>query len=286
MRAWPNDKTVSFINRTAMPKFAANLSWLFTEVPFIDRLGLARQHGFAGVECLFPYEVDKADLHAALADHQLTLALHNLPAGDWQAGERGIAILPDRKEEFRDGVQQALDYATALNCRQLNCLVGLAPADADPALLRATLVENLSYAAEVLARAHIRLLVEPINTRDMPDFYLNRTDDAVNLIAEVGAQNLYVQYDIYHMQIMEGDIARTLSRHLPKISHIQLADNPGRNEPGTGELNYPFLFKHLDDLGYTGWIGCEYKPRTSSADSLGWLTAIQNNAVTLEGLKT
>jgi hydroxypyruvate isomerase len=257
-----------------VPKFAANLTMLFSELPFLDRFAAAKSAGFSGVEYLFPYDFDKADLREQLDEHGLTQVLHNLPAGNWAGGERGIAILPERVDEFRDGVERAIDYAKALDCRQLNCLVGIAPRNADPFELNEVLVGNLRFAADALARERIKLLVEPINTLDIPGFFLNRTEQAVQLIADVRSSNLFIQYDIYHMQVMEGDIARTVQKHLPRIAHIQLADNPGRNEPGTGEINYPFLFRHLDTIGYRGWVGCEYKPRTTTVDGLGWHGAL------------
>ena len=257
-----------------MPKFAANLTMLFSELPFLDRFAGAKAAGFSGVEYLFPYDFDKADLREQLDEHGLTQVLHNLPAGNWAGGERGIAILPERVDEFRDGVARAIDYAKALDCRQLNCLVGIAPRDADPIELNEVLVGNLRFAADALAKERIKLLVEPINTLDIPGFFLNRTEQAVQLIADVRSSNLFIQYDIYHMQVMEGDIARTVQKHLPRIAHIQLADNPGRNEPGTGEIIYPFLFRHLDTIGYRGWVGCEYKPRTTTVDGLGWHGAL------------
>jgi hydroxypyruvate isomerase len=257
-----------------MPRFAANLTMLFAEMPFLDRFAAAKAAGFSGVEYLFPYDYDKADLREQLDEHGLVQVLHNLPAGNWAAGERGIAILPDRVDEFRDSVARAISYAKALDCRQLNCLVGIAPRDADSFEMNEVLVENLRFAADALARERIKLLVEPINTLDIPGFFLNRTEQAVQLIADVRSSNLFIQYDIYHMQVMEGDIARSLQKHLPRIAHVQLADNPGRNEPGTGEINYPFLFRHLDTLGYRGWVGCEYKPKTTTVDGLGWHAAL------------
>jgi hydroxypyruvate isomerase len=257
-----------------VPRFAANLTMLFSELPFLDRFAAAEAAGFSGVEYLFPYDFDKADLREQLDEHGLTQVLHNLPAGNWGTGERGIAILPERVDEFRDGVARAIDYAKALDCRQLNCLVGIAPRDADPFELNEVLVGNLRFAADALAKQRIELLVEPINTLDIPGFFLNRTEQAVQLITDVSSSNLFIQYDIYHMQVMEGDIARTVQKHLPRIAHIQLADNPGRNEPGTGEINYPFLFRHLDTIGYRGWVGCEYKPRTTTVDGLGWHGAL------------
>ncbi|MGA2795731.1 MAG: hydroxypyruvate isomerase [Roseiarcus sp.] len=240
-------------------------------MPFLDRFAAARRSGFKGVEFMSPYEQAQGDLIARLRDHGLTQVLHNLPAGDWGAGERGIAIFPDRVEEFRRGVAQAIDYASALGCGRVNCLAGLAPAGADNNLLRKTLVDNLAFAARELAKEKIKLLIEPINTRDMPGFFLTHTIQAARLIDEVGSDNLFIQYDAYHMQVMEGDLARTIEANLPRIAHIQLADNPGRHEPGTGEINYPFLFGHLDRIGYSGWIGCEYKPLTSTEAGLGWM---------------
>ena len=254
-----------------MPRFAANLTMLFNELPFVERFAAAKAAGFSGVEYLFPYDFDKAELREQLARHGLTQVLHNLPAGNWAAGERGIAILPDRVDEFRDGVRRAIEYARALDCRQVNCLVGIAPNDVDPRELNTTLVRNLRFAATALKAQGIKLLIEPINTLDIPGFFLNRTAQALQLISDVESDNLFVQYDIYHMQIMEGDLARTLQKHLARIAHIQLADNPGRHEPGTGEINYPFLFRHLDAIGYRGWIGCEYKPKAATAEGLGWM---------------
>jgi hydroxypyruvate isomerase len=253
-----------------VPKFAANLTMLFGELPFVDRFAAAKAASFSGVEYLFPYDFDKAELREQLQQHGLTQVLHNLPAGNWAAGERGIAILPDRVDEFRDGVARAIDYARALDCRQLNCLVGVAPAGADRGELNEVLVGNLCFAADALAKEGIRLLIEPINTLDIPGFFLTGTEQAVQIIADVRSSNLFVQYDIYHMQVMEGDIARSLQKHLTRIAHVQLADNPGRNEPGTGEINFSFLFRHLDAIGYRGWVGCEYKPRTTTVDGLGW----------------
>ncbi len=253
-----------------VPKFAANLTMLFNELPFLDRFKAAKDAGFGGVEYLFPYDFEKGVLAERLQQYGLTQVLHNLPAGNWGAGERGIAIFPDRVTEFRDNVARAIEYARALGCRQVNCLAGIAPADGDPAELHSVFVDNLRYAADALAKQHIRLLIEPINTRDIPGFFLNGTEQAVQIISEVGSENLFIQYDIYHMQIMEGDLAPTMKKHLDRIAHIQLADNPGRNEPGTGEINYPFLFRYLDEIGYRGWIGCEYKPKTTTLDGLGW----------------
>jgi hydroxypyruvate isomerase len=254
-----------------MPKFNANLTMLFNEVDFLERFGAAANAGFKGVEYLFPYAYQKEELAERLAKHGLTQVLHNLPAGDWAAGERGIATIPGREEEFQDGVGKTIEYATALGCKQVNCLAGIPPKDAPAEKVRATFVKNLKFAAPKLQEAGIRLLIEPCNTRDIPGFYLNRSQQALDIIKEVGSANLSLQYDIYHMQIMEGDLAPTIERNLASIKHMQLADNPGRNEPGTGEINYPFLFGFVDRIGYDGWIGCEYKPKTTTPAGLGWV---------------
>ena len=260
-----------------MPKFAANLSMMFNEVDFLDRFAAAAEAGFAGVEYLFPYAWDKVELAERLSEAGLTQALFNMPPGDWDAGERGLAILPERVEAFRAGVETAIDYAKALGCTRLHAMAGLAPAGADPAVLRRTYVDNLRYAAEKTAAAGIKLLIEAINSRDIPGFYLNTSRQALEIIEEVGSANLFFQYDIYHMQIMEGDLAPTLEANLGRIAHLQLADTPGRHEPGTGEINYPFLFGHLDRIGYSGWIGCEYKPATTTAEGLGWFAPYRND---------
>ena len=254
-----------------MPRFAANLTMMFTELPFLDRFERAAQAGFQAVEFLFPYAFEPAQIRQRLDAHGLTLVLHNLPAGDWEAGERGIACHPDRVDEFRAGVERAIGYAQALGVRQLNCLAGKVPYGVPEAVLRATLVANLAYAAAALKSAGLKLLIEPINTFDIPGFYLSGTRQAAAILAEVGADDLFIQYDLYHAQRMEGELAATVQEFLPRIGHIQLADNPGRHEPGTGEINYPFLFAHLDRIGYDGWIGCEYKPATTTEAGLGWL---------------
>ena len=256
-----------------MPKLAANLTMLYNEVDFLDRFDAAAKSGFKGVEYLFPYPYPSEQLALRLQRHGLTQVLHNLPAGDWGKGERGIACLPGRVGEFQDGVGRAIEYARALSCKQVNCLAGIAPAGVDPEQVRATFVANLRFAADKLAAAGIRLLIEPINTFDIPGFYLSRTQQALDLIAAVGSPNLFVQYDIYHMQRMEGELANTMQGHLAQIAHIQLADNPGRNEPGTGEINYRFLFGFLDAIGYDGWIGCEYKPKRGTVEGLAWRAA-------------
>jgi hydroxypyruvate isomerase len=257
-----------------MPRFAANLTMLFTELPFLERFDAAARAGFQAVEFLFPYAFEANDIKARLDANGLQLVLHNLPAGDWDAGERGIACHPDRVEEFRAGVERAIAYAQTLGVKQLNCLVGKAPAGVPDSVLRETLVANLRHAAARLKAAGLRLLVEPINNYDIPGFYLSRTQQALDLLDEVGADNAFVQYDIYHAQRTEGELAATLQKHLARIGHVQLADNPGRNEPGTGEINYAFLFRHLDRIGYDGWVGCEYKPASTTEAGLGWLKAL------------
>ncbi|MGL4574164.1 MAG: hydroxypyruvate isomerase [Burkholderiaceae bacterium] len=253
-----------------MPQFAANLTMLFTELPFLDRFAAAAKADFKAVEFLFPYSYAIENIKDRLETNGLTLVLHNLPAGNWEAGERGIACLSDRVEEFRKGVATAIHYAKGLGALQLNCLAGKAPAGVDANLLRQTFVSNLRYAAKELGAAGLRLLIEPINTYDIPGFYLNRTQQALDILDEVGADNAFVQYDFYHAQRMEGELGATVKRHLARIGHMQLADNPGRNEPGTGEINYAWLFKHLDTIGYTGWVGCEYKPAASTLAGLAW----------------
>lgn len=254
-----------------MPRFAANLSMLFTEQDFLARFKAAADAGFSGVEYLFPYDFSASDIKRELDAHGLTQVLFNLPAGDWAAGERGITCLPERVEEFRAGVDKAIEYAKVLGNTQVNALAGIRPQGVDDSRIRQTFVDNLRYAAQKLEGAGIRLVMEMINTRDIPGFYLNTTEQALAIQAEVGSANLFLQYDIYHMQIMEGDLARTLEAHLGLINHVQLADNPGRHEPGTGEINYRFLFEHLDRIGYKGWIGAEYKPKGTTEAGLGWL---------------
>ncbi len=259
-----------------MPRFAANLTMLFTEHPFLDRFEHAAKAGFKAVEFLFPYAFNAGDIKRRLDANGLQLVLHNLPAGDWDAGERGIACHPDRVQEFRDGVEKAIGYARLLGVRRLNCLVGKAPAGVADEVLRQTVVENLRFAAAELKKVGLRLLIEPINTFDIPGFYLNRTVQAAGILVEVGADNAFIQYDIYHAQRMEGELAETIHKYLPRIGHIQLADNPGRNEPGSGEINYPFLFAYLDRIGYDGWIGCEYRPATTTEAGLGWRQGLAN----------
>ena len=257
-----------------MPRFNANLTLLFNEVPFLERFAAARRAGFEAVEFLFPYAYAPEVVAQAAADAGVRIVLHNLPPGDWDAGERGIACHPDRVAEFRAGVATGIRYALALGVPQLNCLAGLTPSGVPEGDIRSTLVSNLRYAARALAEVNVRLLVEPINTFDMPGFYIHRTQQCLDLLDEVGEPNVFLQYDIYHAQRMEGELANTLRRAMPRIGHMQLADTPGRHEPGTGEINFGFLFEHIDALGYAGWIGCEYRPRAGTEAGLGWRTAL------------
>lgn len=256
----------------ALPlQFSANLSYLFAEHNFLDRFGVAAGAGFKGIECHFPYDHDKAVLAEVVLTSGVEVVLFNLPAGNWAAGERGIACLPERKAEFQDGVGRAIEYAEALGCTRLNCLAGVLPAPTLRDQAIETLIDNLRFAAAVTQRAGIRLLLEPLNTRDNPGFLISTTAQALQVMDAVGSRNLQLQYDVYHAQVMEGDLARTLETHLPRIGHIQIADNPGRHEPGSGEIRFPFLFERLQQLGYAGWIGCEYQPSGATADSFGWL---------------
>lgn len=255
-----------------MLKFSANLSFLYTEVPFLERFAAAAKDGFRAVEYVSPYVAPAAEIAALLRSNGLEQALFNLPAGNWDGGERGIGCLPDRVEEFRAGIDTAIAYATALGCPKVNCLAGIAPRGVAAKVLESTLVANLGYAAPRLAAAGIKLLLEPINTRDIPGFYVTTTHHAERLLAAVGSDNLFIQYDVYHTQVMQGDLVPTYARLRERIGHIQIADNPGRNEPGTGEINYGFVLSEIDRLGYDGWVGCEYKPKAGTSAGLGWMT--------------
>jgi len=237
----------------------------------MDRFEKASQFGFKGVEYLFPYGWKNEQLSEKLEKYGLQQVLHNLPAGNWGAGERGIACLSGREGKFQEGVGLAIEYAKALNCKRLNCLVGKTPQGVPPEKVRQTLVSNLQFAAAALEKEGIRLLIEPLNDRDIPGFYLIHTQDALRLMEEVNHSNLWLQYDIYHMQIMEGNLTKTILNNLTRIAHIQLADNPGRHEPGTGEINFTNLFRSIDEAGYEGWIGCEYAPVGKTEDGLQWI---------------
>jgi hydroxypyruvate isomerase len=254
-------------------KFSANLSFLYQELGFLDRFAAAAKDGFKAVEYLGPYAETREAVSAALRDNGLTQALFNVPSGNWAGGERGIACLPERVDEFRTGIRTALDYATALNCPKVNVISGLVPAGADLTKLEDVLVDNLKFAADLCAKSGVKLLIEPINTRDIPGFFLTTTAQAERILDRVGSSNLYIQYDVYHMQVMEGDLIPTYTRLKDRIAHIQVADNPGRNEPGTGEINYGFVLGEIDRLGYDGWIGCEYKPKNGTTAGLGWMKA-------------
>jgi hydroxypyruvate isomerase len=254
-----------------LPRFAANLSLLYTEHAFLDRFEAAAADGFEAVECLFPYAFDPAEVAGRLRRHGLRQVLFNAPPGDWDAGERGIAALPGREQEFRDGfTNQALPWARALRCPRVHVMAGRVPAGLDRAGLRATYVERLAWAAAQAPR--LEFLIEPINTRDMPGFFLNRQDHAHEIVVEAGAPNLKVQMDLYHCQVVEGDLAMKLQQYLPtgRVGHIQIAGVPERHEPDVGELNSPYLFELIDRLGYAGHVGAEYRPRGATSAGLGW----------------
>ena len=263
----------SYCGLKKMPKLAANLSMMFNEVDFLDRFDAASSAGFTGVEYLFPYDFDKDAIAEALERNSLEQVLFDLPAGDWDGGDRGITIHPDRVGEFQDGVGQAAEYADRLGCRRITALAGTAPEGVSSDRLHETFVSNLKFAAAELEKVGATLLVEAINTRDIPGFFVHHTSQALAVIDEVSAPNVRLQYDIYHMQIMEGDLAPTIEANFDRIGHLQLADNPGRNEPGTGEINYGFLLPFIDRLGYDGWIGCEYRPAGETVAGLGWASA-------------
>lgn len=256
-----------------MPRFAANLSFLYPDLPFLDRFAAAAADGFEGVEYLFPYEHPLEEIAQRLRRHGLQQVLFNTAQGRWEAGERGIAALPGREAEFRSALTHALDVAQRLGCTRVHVMAGLVPSGAERAALRATYVDNLRWAAAEAGRAGCRLLIEPINGRDMPGYFLTRQDDAHAVVAEVGSAHLAVQMDLYHCQIVEGDLAAKLRHWLPggQVGHLQIAGVPDRHEPDEGELNYPYLFELVDALGYDGWVGCEYRPRAGTSQGLGWL---------------
>ncbi len=258
-----------------MPRFAANCSLLFGEQPFLDRFEQAARAGFAAVEFLFPYPHPAAEIRMRLQAHGLRAVLFNTPPGDAALGERGLACIPGREAEFRDGALRALDYAQTLGVGNVHVLAGIVPEGVDASAARATYVANLAFAAARFAEAGVRVLVEPINGFDMPGYFLRRSAQAISLIDEIGAANVFLQYDIYHAQRSEGELAATITALLPRIGHMQIADNPGRHEPGSGEINFPFLFAHIDRLGYAGHIGCEYRPATTTEAGLGWLRSAE-----------
>lgn len=260
-----------------MPKFAANLSMLFTEFDFIERFGAAASVGFKGVEYLSPYDFPADQVAEQLSRYDLNQVLFNLPAGDWMAGERGIGCHPNRVGEFQDGVALAIAYAKVLGNKQINCLAGILPKGVSPETAEETFIENLRFAASKLKEAGFLLITEPINTYDIPEFFLNRSTQAISILDRVGSDNLKLQYDIYHMQRMEGELAKTIERLMPRIAHIQIAGNPNRTEPDQGEINYGFLFELIDRAGYQGWIGAEYRPVTTTREGLGWLPVFDPN---------
>lgn len=254
-----------------MPRFAANLSMLFNDAPFLERFGRAAAAGFKGVEYLFPYDYAPAELAERLQAHGLSQVLFNLPPGDFAAGERGLAALPGREAEFRESVDRAIEYAQALGCPRLHAMAGLATDETQRPRMRELYLDNLRYAARRLAEYGLTLLIEPINTRSIPGYFINRQAEAHAILAELGEPNLRVQLDFFHAQIMEGDLAATFKRFQAGVGHIQIAGVPDRHEPDSGEVNYPYLFQLLDEAGYDGWIGCEYNPRGLTEDGLGWL---------------
>ena len=254
-----------------MPNFNANLSMMFNELAFLERFGAAARAGFRGVEFLFPYEFPAAQIREQLDKHKLKMVLFNMPPGDFAAGDRGMACDPAKTAQFQENVGKTLEYARALGATQIHCMAGLKPRGIGEDKMRETYIDNLQFAGKELAKHNIKLLIEAINTRDIPGFYLNYSRQAFDIMHYANVPNLYFQYDIYHMQIMEGDLAPAIGKNLAKIAHMQLADTPGRHEPGTGEINDPFLFQFIDRIGYKGWIGCEYKPAGKTEDGLGWL---------------
>lgn len=254
-----------------MPRFAANLTMMYAEYAFADRIAAAARDGFVAAECLFPYDLPAHDLKSRLDGNGVELVLFNAPPGDWAAGERGIASLPGREDEFRRGIDQALDYARTLGTRRVHVMAGLRDAGTPYEAQRECYLRNLAWAASQAQSESVTVLIEPINPRDMPGYLLNRQDDAQAIRAALGAANLLVQFDCYHCQIVEGDLAMKLRRDIGGIGHVQIAGVPQRHEPDTGEVNYPYLFALLDELGYGGWIGCEYRPRGATSPGLGWV---------------
>ena len=259
-----------------MPKFAANLSMMYNEHPFLERFAAAAADGFEAVEFMFPYDHPAAQVEATRKAAGVAVVLLNTPPGDFAAGERGLAALPGREAEFDAALGKAIEYATALGCPNVHLMAGVVPPDAQRAKCRQTYVANLRNAAARLAQAGLVGLIEPINTRDIPGFFLNHQADAHAILAEVGASNLKVQMDLYHCQIVEGDVAMRIRAHLSGVGHFQVAGVPARNEPDVGELNYPYLYALLDELGYDGWIGCEYRPANGTSAGLGWWRALRD----------
>ncbi|REF27080.1 hydroxypyruvate isomerase [Xenorhabdus cabanillasii] len=258
-----------------MAKFAANLSMMFNEVPFMERFAKASDAGFKGVEYLFPYHESTEELSALLKRYQLTQVLFNMPAGVWEAGDRGVACLPGREKEFADGVHEALKYALALDCKQVHAMAGKLDGQFKLEQQYECYITNIQYAADVMYEYGVNVLIEPINTRDMPGYFLTTQRQAETLLKAIGRKNVFIQLDLYHCQIMEGDLLRTIERLWGKFRHIQIASVPGRHEPDIGEINYFWLFKRLDEMGYQGWFGCEYYPAGYTDEGLGWLVKAQ-----------
>jgi hydroxypyruvate isomerase len=254
-----------------MPRFAANLTTMYNENPFLERFRAAAADGFKGVEFLFPYEHAALDVRARLEESGLALALFNGPPGDWSKGERGLASLPGREDDFRRSIDQALEYARVLGNECLHVMCGIVPEGGDRGRHRATYVKNLAHAATQAAPLGITLVIEPINTRNIPGYFLNRQDEAHAVREEVGADNLKVQMDLFHCQIVEGDVAMKIRKHIANVAHMQIAGVPERHEPDTGEVNYRYLFDVIDEVGYKGWIGCEYHPKGGTSEGLGWV---------------
>lgn len=253
-----------------MPRLAANLSMMFNEVPFLDRFAAARKAGFEGVEFLFPYDFPAAAIRERLSGEGLTQVLFNMPPGDWANGERGMACLPGRQAEFREGVKKALDYAAALDCRLVHCMAGLMPAGLSMTTATAIYAANLAWATEQAKAAGVKVAIEPINHRDMPGYFLNTQAQGAAIVDAIGRDRLGLQFDVYHVQVTEGDIARRMEQFMPVIVHMQVADVPARNEPGTGEIGWQYVFRRMDELGYQGWVGCEYRPAGDTVAGLDW----------------
>jgi hydroxypyruvate isomerase len=253
-----------------VPRFAANLSMMFNEYPFLDRFGAAAKAGFSGVEFLFPYEYPTVDLKHRLEANGLTQALFNMPPGDWAAGDRGLAALPGRQSQFRDSVKLALDYATTLGCKLVHCMAGIVPTGVSLTTAGSVYAANLAWAGEQALAAGVKLAIEPINHRDMPGYFLNTEAQGAAIVQAIGTDRVGLQFDVYHCQTTEGDLTKRMELHLPLIVHMQIADVPARNEPGTGEIGWPFVFRRMDELGYTGWVGCEYRPAGDTVAGLAW----------------
>ena len=255
-----------------MPKLAANLSMMFNEVPFLDRFDAAAKAGFKAVEFLFPYDFPAAELKKRLDANGLTQALFNMPPGDWAGGERGLASLPGRQQEFRDSLNKALEYAEILDCKLIHCMAGIPPAGTSPVTAAALYASNLAWAGEEAKKAGRRLALEPINHRDMPGFHLNTVEQGAAVVDAIGIDKVGLQFDIYHCQVTQGDVTKRMEALIGRIVHMQIADVPARNEPGTGEIGWDFVLRRIDELGYQGWVGCEYRPAGETVAGLAWRT--------------